>query len=188
MGCWYKFQKSTYATIKLTSVPFKKLVWLQASPVAKGSPPCMPSASACSELVLWCTWAQTLGFETELLMTAQLFFFPFQPQVCPQWLGKMDRNHINLKYIHAQFSYTYAGLLLKIFQFILEEHFSPMPLILFLFPDNGHFDGINGISNQAVLSCPLFLIVLKVKIPLGHEGELENKSKPLSTVLESLSG
>lgn len=69
----------------------------QASPVTRGFPPCTPSASACSGLVLSYTWAQNLGFETELWMTAQISFFPFQPPGYPQWLGKMDRHFMNLK-------------------------------------------------------------------------------------------
>ena len=65
----------------------------RASPGARGSPLCTPSASACSELAPEYTWPQSLGFESELLMTGQIFFSPFQPRVCPKWLDKMNKSY-----------------------------------------------------------------------------------------------
>lgn len=55
----------------------------------------------------------------------------------------------------------------------------PLHVWLFIFPENVHFDWF--MVFQIKPSSPPLLTVFEVKFPLGHLGELENKSKPLSS-------
>lgn len=90
-GCGCTFPRPTDAPVKPNCCPHDRPDRRRASPGARGSPLCTPSASACSELAPEYTWPQSLGFESELLMTGQIFFSPFQPRVCPKWLDKMNK-------------------------------------------------------------------------------------------------
>lgn len=84
-----------------------------ASPAATGSPPCTFSASVCLRSVLECIWAQSLGFETELVRTAPVFFSLFQLQVCPQLLHKMTKITLTESIMLAH-EYKHVELLFNI--------------------------------------------------------------------------